>query len=386
MFFQLPPAGEPVSLRSTSGSIKQLQQLFTPWMPRFYSSGTAALAAAVRAAADLRNVQAPEVILPAYGCPDLVSAAIFAGVKPVLVDFEPERPWMDPVQLAKCLNPSTVAVVAVSLFGMPERLDALRELIGSLPVTLIEDSAQLFPAGSDENAWKGDVVVLSFGRGKPVTLLGGGAVLCRDTMLGDLFPMPPGDPGDGWAAKQLFMIKASLYNLASQPRLYWILDATPFLRLGETRYHSLTSIGPMDAGRLHLLAGNIEAYRKRHDLVRSWLTKMLTESKREHIHLIDLPKVCGLSTQSRLLRYPLLVAGDQRDQLLHLFNKQGLGATGMYPSALPSISGLEGLLQDQGPFPVAADFARRIMTLPTHSRVRPRDVAAMGRILRDHCR
>lgn len=354
MFFQLTPAGYPIVLNKTPHGSELLQKLFYSWSPQFYASGTASLAAAIRSAVGLRNIKTPEVILPAYGCPDLVSAALFAGVKPVLVDLEPERPWMDLDRVAAHVNPSTVAIVAVNLFGIPERLDALRELIGPRPIVLIEDSAQLFPAETETDPWQGDLVVLSFGRGKPVTLLGGGAVLYRDPALGDLLPQAIGEANDAADTTRRFWLKASLYNLASHPRLYWVPHAMSFLHLGETCYHPLESIGPMDLGRLNQLAGNIEAYRGRDNQTRHWLADMLAELPKKYNYLIDLPDVCGLSIESRLLRYPLLVAADQRNSLLGLLNKQGLGATGMYPSPLPAITGLESLLQHQGPFPAAS--------------------------------
>lgn len=382
MFYQLPPAGDLVSLHKTADSTDQLQNLFSPWVPRFFASGTASLAAAFKAAVDLRNYTAPEVILPAYGCPDLVSAALFAGVKPVLVDFEYERPWMDLDQVAARISPSTVAVVAVNLFGIPERHELLREIIGQRPIVLIEDSAQFFPPEADEGPWQGDLVVLSFGRGKPVSLLGGGAVLYRDATLGGHLPQVHRGTPDKLLAEYLFRIKAGLYNMASQPRLYWILHGMPFLHLGETRFHPLATIGPMDSTRHSLLAGNLEAYRGRGNQVRIRLADMLAKLSEDLFFLIDLPELCGVPSQSRLLRYPLLVAADMRDDLLRLLNNHGLGATGMYPSSLPSITGLGSLLLDQGPFPGADDFARRIVTLPTHSRVRDADVEAVVGILR----
>ena len=95
MFYQLPPVGNRLCLNTINDA--SVQPFLTLAASRFYQSGTAALAAAISAAKLLKNKNYPEVILPAYACPDLVSAAVFAGVKPVLVDLEAERPWLDPV-------------------------------------------------------------------------------------------------------------------------------------------------------------------------------------------------------------------------------------------------------------------------------------------------
>ena len=61
----------------------------------------------------------------------------------------------------------------------------LRPLADAAGAVLIEDSAQAFPRDGGGDFWQGDLVVLSFGRGKPVSLLGGGAVLYRDERFGD---------------------------------------------------------------------------------------------------------------------------------------------------------------------------------------------------------
>jgi dTDP-4-amino-4,6-dideoxygalactose transaminase len=54
----------------------------------------------------------------------------------------------------------------------------------------------------------------------------------------------------------------------------------------------------------------------------------------------------------------------------------------MYPASLPNVPGLGQLLSGQGDFPVAEDFASRILTLPTHRRVTDVDIDKMGQILR----
>ncbi len=215
MFYQLPPAGNPVCLSHRGAGESLLRDVFHPYTPEYYSSGTAALAASIIAAIRLKGVDAPEVILPAYGCPDLVSAAVFAGAKTVLVDLVRDRPWMDLDQVSLHINTHTVAVVAVSLFGIPERMEELRLVLDQHGVVLIEDSAQAFPRKPGAGFWSGDLVVLSFGRGKPVSLLGGGAVLFRDRELGVHLAAVTGST----AGAARMRLRAAIYNLMISPWL-----------------------------------------------------------------------------------------------------------------------------------------------------------------------
>ena len=97
--------------------------------------------------------------------------------------------------------------------------------------------------------------------------------------------------------------------------------------------------------------------------------------------MIDLPRVCRVSPDRRLLRYPLLIETLLRDRLYRALQRYGSGPSTMYPAVLPGIPGLETVLAGQGPFPKAEAFAARILTLPTHQRVGREDIARMRRAL-----
>lgn len=381
MFYQLPPVGNPVTLQDDAPGIPSPQDFFLPYRARFYASGTAALAAAVRAAIRLKGTSDPEVILPAYGCPDLVSATLFAGARPVLVDLAAERPWMDLDRLATRLNQRTVAIVAVDLFGIRERLAPLRELAADASALLIEDSAQAFPNGRTGASWGGELVVLSFGRGKPVSLLGGGAVLIRDTGLEELLAAdPPVAAND--TGRIGFRFKAALYNIMISPYLYWLPQGLPFLHLGETRYHPLAAISAMDELRQGLLGANIAKYQSRDDTIRSLVAKLASEWASNAAGGVDLPGVCNVAGEQDLLRYPLLLDQDRRDRVFARLQRSGLGPSRMYPAPLPRIPGLESLLAGAGTFPAADAFSRRILTLPLHGGVREEDIENMQACLR----
>lgn len=382
MFYQLPPVGNRVWLGGTGNNGIQLDRQFNPCTPRFFSSGTAALAASVAACVKRKDVADPQVILPAYGCPDLVSAVEFAGARPVLVDLEAERPWMDLEQVTARLSDNTVAVIAASLCGIPERLADLRRLLKPAGVYLVEDSAQLFPGRTEDINWQGDFVVLSFGRGKPVNLLGGGAVLCADEALLSLLPELPAPPS-GTLARIAYPLKAFLYNRLLSPRVYWSIKYLPFLHVGETCYHRLESIGPLDAPRRAYLERNCVHYLEQASGNRQLYGELCASLADERV--IDLPGACEVPAGSHLLRYPLLLQPPLRQQVHAQLTAAGLGSSLMYPVTLPNIPGLETLLAGQGPFPAAEDFARRLLTLPTHAQLRRADRQEIITRLRAAC-
>ncbi|SCZ55922.1 aminotransferase class V-fold PLP-dependent enzyme [Thiohalomonas denitrificans] len=369
----LPPAGEPISIRSGFGISANPFDL--PYdSVHFYGSGTAALAAAMRAAISLAEQPSPEIIIPAYGCPSLISAARYAPVCPVLVDLHPETPWLDIREVESHVTDNTVAILAINLFGIPERLEALRGLARKHHLFLIEDGAQSFFHDLADGP-RSDFLVLSFGRGKPVSLLGGGSVLARTKLLADYLPAP-----DSTASPSRFRIAAIAYNLLRNPHLYWIPKRLPGLSLGETSYSPLRSLTAMDAARIRALTANIAAARCR---TNDSILRMHHAIAPFHANavVLDLLAFCCEQPFPRLSRYPLLLPDrNRRDTLLKRLDAAGLGATAMYQTPLPEIPGIDLGVQS---FPAAGDFADRLITLPIHSGVTDRHISAIVSILGD---
>lgn len=384
MFFsKLPPVGNPVT-RERSKKLNELS-VFSSYQVHFYASGTAALAAALLAAiAEVNSetgstvIRRTEVILPAYACPDLVSAVVFTGATPVLVDLQAESPWMDLAALSSAITEHTVAIVAVDLFGIRERWQQLRAIAEQHDLLLIEDSAQYFPGAEESIDWHGDMVILSFGRGKPVSLLGGGAVLTKNAGLYERLPKPAPVPANGLKRWQ-YGLKTGAYNAMISPILYWILLALPFLHLGETRYHPLSAIAAMDQVRLDLLASNI--FRYQNDAAAAARRDKISAMLDTIDFVVNLPEINDTPVKTRLLRYPLLVGGTSRDRVYRKLERAGLGASIMYPASLPMIAGVEQLLGDSQRYPNAEAFAARLITLPLHSSVSDKKIAQMKAVI-----
>jgi dTDP-4-amino-4,6-dideoxygalactose transaminase len=375
MFYRLPPVGEPIPRSSGRGG-ENAEKLFAPYGCTFYGSGTQALAAAVMAAIKLKDTRDPEVLIPAYSCPALVSAVIYAQARPILVDLEKDRPWLNLDQLANKLSKRSAAIIAVHLFGIRENLGPIAELSKQAGALLVEDSAQYLP--SLDNQSPSNFVILSFGRGKPVSLLHGGAVLTtRSQTTGSL--VATRGKQSPLLHSAAFSAKAGLYNLFRSPSLYWIPATLPFMHLGETRFEPLASIEPMDEAAMKRLPAAMGAYREARCESQYLTAQMIAGFSANG--LINLPQVCN-DDQSRLLRYPLLVRSPRmRDLILRRLCAAGLGASVMYGATLPHVSGLEEMLATQGAFPNAEAFSRKLITLPTHSGVKPSHVRAIGHIL-----
>lgn len=367
----LPPAGNPVLWRSD-----RPQPQFPGYDAIWVSSGTAALALALIVAKRARpELDQPEVLLPAYGCPDLVAAAEYAGVRPVLVDIGRDDPGFDIDALVAQLSPRVVAVVAVNFLGICERLDALAEVLQAHPgVALIEDNAQWFPEAS-EGAPNivGDMVCLSFGRGKPVSLLGGGGLLIRSDR-----GCSPGEISAVMNSGRL-RLSTHVYNALLHPRLYPLVSRNPLLKLGQTRFKPLAEIAAMDAVRGELLGANVDKHLSRSRWRETLLREALVASG---LSVVDLAASAGLR-RKRLLRYPVLLPnGVSRDYVLHRLRHAGLGVTAMYQRALPDIEEVDARVELRGGVEHARQFASRLLTLPVHNGVTESHIRKIGGILK----
>jgi dTDP-4-amino-4,6-dideoxygalactose transaminase len=356
----LPPVGHKISLQvSKENPLQELLGMHQYWV----DSGTSALALALCDAKErFAHVKNPRAIIPGYCCPDLVAACVYAGVEPVAIDINANDPSYDFEQLRAHLDSSVIAIVAVNFLGLAERLTELRQLISDsgLQTLLIEDNAQWFPAAKEEAIFSGDYVVFSFGRGKPLSLLGGGLLLSADPLDSSVVrKIAPPAP-----VSALLPIKIRAYNYLLNPALYLLLNRNPLLSLGKTEYHPLDDIRFMDDFRMDLLSENFNAYQLRPSEAADAFHSRLSACGLQKLVALDSPRA------RRMLRYPLLCAQEtQRDTLLEKLNKAGLGATAMYATDIDKVSGVEGLVTLPVDLTNAGHFARRLVTLPVHAGV-----------------
>jgi dTDP-4-amino-4,6-dideoxygalactose transaminase len=359
---RLSPVGEPIALQAKT-------QPDADVFPENYdllllNSGTAALSLAMTIAALSAETSSPEVILPAYGCPDLLAAAYYAGLRPVLADIQEASPRYQQAALDAAISGDTVAIVAVNFLGIGEDLPYLRALCDRRGLVLIEDDAQYLPLDRERSGYCGDLVVHSFGRGKPVSLVGGGALLARRPALADSSSTVDRLPLHRVTERQ-WRLKARLFNLILRPHVYQLLALLPFLRIGATRYHALEGIERMDTWREAYMRCNVACYRQRSRLLQAQLDAGL-EALNTSTY-INLPRsLQGLDRP--LLRYPLLCSSEEQCEVLFAgLEDHGLGASRMYRRALPQIENIPHPIV--GRFPGAEAFAGRLLTLPLTSLV-----------------
>jgi dTDP-4-amino-4,6-dideoxygalactose transaminase len=331
-----------------------------------------------------------QVVLPAYTCPSVAAAVVRAELQPVLCDLRPDSFSLDLDHLASVCGPDTLAVVGVHLFGIPEDMEAVRAVTSTHGAFLVEDATQAFgnrvtdDSGSRLLGEIGDVGVWSFGRGKPLSVLSGGAVTASDSKVTEVLLTEREVFGRKVGFSELAVYGAKLlgYTIFFHPRLFWMVRRLPGLRVGETYFSLDIELKPdlPASGRAAAMAvsrfGEIRECRR------------LLE-RRYRAALSQGPAGLVLPSTREgwdvtLLRFPVVVADAAwRDRAMRVLETMGLGVTGMYPQALDAIPGFRQYVDGQGPFPRSASLARRLLTLPMHEHVTAADVDAIaGAIVR----
>lgn len=366
----LSPAGYPIS---TLSSAIEDNVIAGNYVHHWVDSGTSALAAALtNCKSTFADIQKPQVIIPGYCCPDLVAAAVFAGVEPLAVDIAENDAGYDLPQLESAVknNPNVIAIIAVNFLGIKENLAKIRELMVNRNIKLIEDNAQWFPVSEQDQEFFSDYVVFSFGRGKPLSLLGGGLLLSKEPLIDSITESENAGSGS-------YQLKIYAYNVLLHPRAYCFLNRAPFLKLGETRFHSLDKIESMSIKARALFDNNRKLYCQRKEGVISQYQQWFSEIQRLE----------GIKTErkGRLLRYPLLLSNQtQRDTIFKQLQSNGLGASLMYQQELIRVEGVAGKVVSFSALTNAKSFAQRLLTLPVHSQVREKHLKKIREIVLDN--
>jgi dTDP-4-amino-4,6-dideoxygalactose transaminase len=286
------------------------------------SSGTAALHLAVLA---LGLEPGDEVLVPAYTFPATANVVELAGLKPVLVDVDPETMNIDIDRIV--VGPRTKAVLPVHLFGRPARVEELPD-----DLLVLEDAAGALGAKRQGRACGslGLLGCLSFHPRKIVTTGEGGAVTTNDAgVAASVAAMR----NHGWRS----LVPPDMPEPGLNYRLSDILCAVGIPQMQR--------LDELLAERTRVAAGYSERLAE--------LPVLLPRADEGDVH----------GWQAYVLQV------DDRDRVLAELRAQGIEAQiGTY--ALHQL----GAFADQGPFPGAARVFERALALPFHTRLSDGDL------------
>ncbi len=337
------------------------------------SSGRAALLTILEAARTARPGRT-DVLVPAYTCWSVPAAVIRAGLTVRLYDVDPATLDARPDTIET--DDRVLAVLSNHLFGIPNDMHVLEDAAKSCGAFLIDDAAQGFGArwdGVPIGAW-GDAGLLSFGRGKGLPALGGGAIVVPDGgTLAESLGNAKGH-GRGRSAKRFAM--AWSHGFFFRAERYHFPAELPFLHIGETAFEpdfrSAAIDGYTAALGLRLLPRLDAANAARRARAEKYASFGSTAAYAP----------VSVSERGRpvWLRYPIMLRRSltpSEEEATAL-----LGLSTLYPAPVQAIPGLPpDALRATGPLAGSVEIARTLRALPTHPLVTESDQTALRDLL-----
>ncbi|AXI79165.1 DegT/DnrJ/EryC1/StrS family aminotransferase [Peterkaempfera bronchialis] len=308
------------------------------------ANGTDAVELALRA---LELPPGGGVVLPANTFVATAEAVVRAGLRPVLVDADPEHLLIDPARVAETLEADggAVAAAAAGRDGRPGRITALLpvhlngqlapmrpllDLAAEYGLPVVEDAAQSQGAtqhGRPSGSW-GRVAATSFYPGKNLGAYGdAGAVTTSHDALADAVRLI-GDHGSG---------RKYLHDRFGFNSRMDTLQAV-VLRAKLRRLPAWNAARRAAAARYHALLADLDT-----------LTLPRTLPGNEHVWHLYAVRI-----------HP----GRSRDAILAALHEAGIGAGIHYPVPVHLQPAFRSLGHGPGSFPAAEQAARELLTLP----------------------
>ena len=301
--------------------------------------------------------------LPAYVCEKLVRFVIDYGCRPRLFDVDhsynisPDR--MEKVDV----------LIAVHMFGNPCEIDELRDF----SKVIIEDSAQCIGAKYKDRSVGslGDSSFFSFGMGKPITAMGGGAIATNDDRIARMLR---NSNSKGGRSK---VFKALSYWLVTKRWMYRMMKGR-MDRLRKERRNKLKercSFEPRGICKYQASLGarmieRLEDFNRKRIKNYEEIRKGLMKSKG-----VMLPKV-SKDASPIFLRLPVYMENDHfRSAVERFLLSGGIETTKPY-EYVPEFFGMNG------EYPIARKLVMGTITLPTHPSLTSKDINTIIEVFR----
>ena len=356
-----------------------------------FNSGRTALYMALQAL-ELRPGE--KVIVPAYICAIVFEVVLRLGLKPVLVDVNPDTCNINSDLLMKAITSDTRAVVPAHLFGRPCEMDRIMEIADKRGLYVIEDAAQAL--GAEYKGIKvgtfGDVAFFSFGPGKSMTCGEGGAMVVNNSELEERLieaQMELTEPDFNWTLQVVRNIVAMRFF--SNPHLYTLIREYMEENLQETDdkilENCLSLFHHKDNRVLHKTVKLAKMPRFSAKIARTQLKKldMFNEKRISNATMlsrllngvkgaVELPEMNG-DAKSTFTRYPVKIVKKSRDELARRLIKEGIDSEKPY-------NYLVGLFQSIGvEAPSALTLTRSLITIPNHPLLESSDLVKIAKAL-----
>jgi perosamine synthetase len=417
LFRVLAPAGgfsSPLSILNAKHEVKQMVRQNGPGVRKVFEhylaqaldagglisfgSGKESLLACFRALS--KGLRHPYVAMSAYTCPDIAVACARAGFKVLPLEVKEASLELDLSAHTDAQLSQLSAVVLSNLYGLVDNLAPAIKLAESSGCIIVDDACQALLSkrnGHHVGVCPNTYGVLSFGRGKAICGVGGGAVVISGKNTAEatisqtanrqmisteeLRHLQLDNPKGALCA--VHCLSGFLSWCLERPWLYWLPAKLPFLGLGKTEPDfSFRGASITESQLLHAYA-----QWKSHSIRAQSCIETANQWSDLLLDTALIQPFCkrGFDFSGSVvpIRYPVIFpSAELRDKAFRCLQKHGLGASCSYPKALDGYPELKEVLVESN-FPVAKSIARRILTLPVHRYVEKKDIDRGAAIIKE---
>ncbi len=346
------------------------------------SSGRAALWLILKSLQRLRP-ERDVVAVPAYTCFSVPASVVRAGLKIHPVEIDPHTLDFDLSQLDALPDKKLLCIITSNLFGFVNDLPRVRQAAQAKGAFVLDDAAQALGAMRNGQfaGTLGDVGLYSLGRGKAVAAMQGGLIVTNSEEIARVVQEEaknlnaPSLTHGAW-----LLLEMLVYSVLLRPRLYWIPNSLPFLKLGVTEFNPAFPTEELHCLYRALLPQLLDELQDINQIRRANATA-IAEALKGNANF-GLPRPAA-NTSPTFVRLPV-VARDEltRERAVGRLRSAGIGASAFYPSAICDIAGIEPHMSAHNFHCERAELlSQRLFTLPVNPFVRPQDLKRMVDIL-----
>ena len=302
-----------------------------------------------------------EVIMPAYTCYSVAAAIAEANLKIKICDINPNTLDYNYDELEQLVCNKTLCVIVTQLFGMRTDYSELKKIIQNKTVYIIEDAAQCEPKlNNNENGQ--DFIIYSLGRGKPLSVMGGGVLACHNAIFNKLirqkYLLLP-ESSFFYEIKKL--IEIFVNDIFLEPYLFWIPYNIKYLNLGKTIYPENIKISKLTKFQKHLFFHQIDRMQHISSSRRKVSEYYKKELKGKYIEKF-------IETDVASVRFPVYLKRDIAElSECEISELRKLGITSMYPDTINHLRNIKEYHINHGvEFKGSEWIVHHLLTLPTH--------------------
>lgn len=371
MKIQIPPVGMRHGLFTALRAlfpIKTKKQIlheknnaYNEWY--FINSGKSALLFILKILKQQSHVR-NEVIIPAYTCYSVAAAISESGLKIKLCDIDPKTLDYNYNDLDALICDKTLCVIRTRLFDISSNDTHINDLLKKKDVYVIEDAAQCEPIDDNKQYYR-DVTIYSLGRGKPLSAMGGGILICLNHDLNKYINESyQALPNSSLVTELKKFLEVLINDIFLNPYLFWIPYSIKYLNLGKTIYPHNIEIKKLSMFQLRLYflqLRKLQFYSKlRKNAVRYYREILPRYYDEQYVKSNMAPA-----------RFPYYMQRDVAeltdDENLKL---SCLGVTRMYPQPINQLKEIKDCLVNGDMEFKGSDWVvKHLLTLPTHEYV-----------------